>query len=121
MPRQIIICGGRDYHFQARDIALLDRLHAEHSFSEVVHGGCTGADLCGKAWAVGKGIPDTPFLAEWTKLGKAAGPARNVAIAKYVGDDAIVVAFPGGRGTANMLKCAMARGLAVLRAESDAG
>lgn len=48
--------------------------------------------------------------ADWNLYGKAAGAIRNTAML----DDhtpTLVVAFPDGKGTANMVRQAMARGI----------
>ena len=112
--RQILICGGRDYCFCAEDYALLDGLHAQHVFTEVVHGGSAGADQGGDTWAVSRHIPTIKrFPADWTSFARMAGPIRNTEMAQYVNDDCIVVAFPGGSGTADMVRKAIRRGLEV--------
>jgi hypothetical protein len=47
------------------------------------------------------GIKKVVFEADWNRLGKSAGPVRNMKMAIYA--DAIVL-FPGGAGTADMKK-----------------
>ena len=101
-----IIAGGRDYELTPDDRARL----AELEISEVVCGCACGADTGGRTWAEALGIPVKLFPADWLRLGPAAGPVRNQQMADYA--DALV-AFPGGRGTADMGRRANAKGLVV--------
>lgn len=108
---KVIIAGGRDYIFSIEDINLLDDLHKEHDFSEVVSGGAWGADFEGEQWAARNGIFVKKFPADWNKHGRAAGPIRNKQMAQYA--DALIT-FKGGRGTANMKNQAREYGLNIL-------
>ena len=101
-----IIAGGRDYELTAEDCARLTELE----ISEVVCGCARGADTGGRTWAETLGIPVALFPADWPRLGAAAGPIRNQRMADYA--DALV-AFPGGHGTADMVRRAKAKGLVV--------
>lgn len=109
---RVIICGGRDYAFTAEDYAWLDGLRESLPITEVVHGGAPGADRWGGKWALKRKIPVVVFCAEWRTLGKAAGPIRNDRMAKYA---EACIAFPGGRGTADMIRRATERGLRVIQ------
>lgn len=111
---KLIICGGRNYRFTKEDFAKLDQIHRDFVVTEVVSGGATGADFWGQVWARMNSIPLIIFEADWVKYGKPAGPMRNEQMAQYA--DA-VVAFPGGRGTANMLKLAKNYKLLILNEE----
>lgn len=105
---KVIIAGGRDYKFTDRDKLYLDLHH--HLIDEVVSGGASGADEQGEEWARSKNIPVKIFPADWKTHGRAAGPIRNREMAWYA--DALI-AFPGGRGTENMIKTATKLGLQV--------
>jgi hypothetical protein len=50
--------------------------------------------------------------ADWRKYGAAAGPIRNQRMLE--GPPDIVVAFAGGKGTADMVQRARAAGIAVI-------
>ena len=50
--------------------------------------------------------------ADWEKHGKAAGPKRNKRMLEWKPD--LVVAFPGGKGTANMVQQARQAGVEVI-------
>lgn len=109
---KVIIAGGRDYLLTEWDYATLDLLHLVHDFQEVVTGGARGADTCGERWAMRNAIPVRRFPADWNgPHKKRAGFVRNQAMADYA--DALI-AFPGGNGTADMLRRAKAGGLEIL-------
>lgn len=57
------------------------------------------------------------YHANWDLHGNAAGPIRNREMLEAAGKDAIVIAFPGGRGTENCVKQAKELGMIVLRVE----
>lgn len=63
-------------------------------------------------WAIGAGIKATPFPAKWSTYGNAAGPIRNQEMVDTKPD--IVVAFPGGTGTADAVRRARSAGIEVL-------
>ena len=109
---KLIIAGGRDYQFTSADTALLDSLLVTRpQINEVVEGGATGADRCGREWAESHGIKVTTFEADWNRYGKRAGMIRNGEMADY-GD--LLVLFPGGRGSANMRKQARAASIPII-------
>jgi len=93
---RLIIAGGRDYIFDTEEIDFLDSLG---KIKEVVCGMAPGADTCGANWAKMKRIPVKEFPAKWSKYGRAAGPARNWAMAQYA---TALALFPGGKGSADM-------------------
>lgn len=63
------------------------------------------------------GVKHLPFEADWHTHGRAAGPIRNRRMIEE-GKPDLVVAFPGGRGTANMVNQARAAGIEVREVES---
>lgn len=106
---KLVISGGRKYKFNQADIDLLDSI--KHTITEIVTGGAKGADSEGVLWAVANDIPVKQFPADWASLGKKAGVVRNKQMAVY--GDAVLL-FTGGRGTANMHKCAKEEGITVM-------
>ena len=56
--------------------------------------------------------------ADWKKYGKSAGCRRNALMLRDGCPD-FVVAFPGGRGTADMVKKAKAAGVRVIEVAQD--
>ena len=112
---KLVVTGGRDYQLTDADLEFLDDLARKHGVDELIHGAASGADSAAAAWAERRMIPTRPVPAKWKQFGRAAGPMRNaelVAIAKREG--AIVAAFPGNRGTANMIAQARAAGVEVI-------
>lgn len=89
---------------------VLDKLKV----TAVIHGGCEGADMCAAQWATKRGIPAQEFAADWNKYGKAAGPIRNQRMLDE-GKPDVVLVFPGGSGTADMTRRALASGYFTLR------
>jgi hypothetical protein len=110
---RVLVCGGRDYGDQATVYATLDRLHAEHRFTVLIAGGARGADTLAEQWAKDRGIPTEIYMADWKDQGRAAGPIRNQRML-IEGRPDLVVAFPGGKGTAGMTKLARDAGVAVV-------
>ena len=121
-----LICGGRDFTDAAMfDSAMSDLMHLKGCPDKVVHGACsdrmgkyTGADKLADEWGKRHALTVIPEPADWTHQGKAAGPIRNSKMLTHKPD--LVVAFPGGRGTADMVqkaKAARAKGSAVDVAE----
>jgi hypothetical protein len=112
---RVLVCGGRDYTDRAALYAELDRLHAEYSFGTIISGGASGADALAVEWAQAQGIATQVFAAEWGTFGRrgSASSLRNARMLAESRPD-IVVAFPGGHRTANMVKQAKAAGVWVL-------
>lgn len=100
---RLLVCGGRDYADWNALHARLDALLKERGRASVlIHGGARGADTIAGEWAEGNGIPVLVFHAEWEKYGKAAGSIRNKRML-VEGQPDLVIGFPGGPGTANMV------------------
>ena len=116
-----IICGGRDYEFTVDDWKWLDGLRLSLPITEVVSGKQSrydtfkrrfvGADYFGEKWAAKNNIAVEGFPAEWVHFGRSAGPRRNQEMADYA--DACI-AFPGGNGTADMVRRAREKNLRVI-------
>lgn len=113
MPVRIIVCGGRDYADRAFVFQVLDKIHTLRGICEVIQGEAPGADRWAREWALNRGVTLNRCRAEWEKHGKRAGPIRNAHMLTLRPDG--VVAFPGGRGTADMCRQAEAAGVPVMR------
>ena len=99
---RLLVTGGRDYSdFQALRI-VLDQIHKEHPVTLLIHGGARGADTLAGRWAESNGVPTAVYRAQWKEHGKAAGPIRNQKMLTDAKPTAYL-AFPGGRGTADMV------------------
>lgn len=102
---RLLVFGGRDYSNAARVEHILYAVHAKRPITLIIEGGAKGADRLARQWAIANYIPFVTEEADWSQHGAAAGPLRNAAmLEKHKPDGA--VAFPGGRGTADMkAKC----------------
>jgi len=116
--RTILVCGGRAFADRENLTAVLDRLREDCPALRVMHGGGFGADALAGAWAALRGVPCDVYPADWRK-GRRAGPMRNERmLARLRLETApLVVAFPGGRGTADMVRRAKAAGVNVLEVQ----
>lgn len=99
-----LICGGRD--FTDTDMfksAMGDLIRLRGMPWRVVQGGANGADLMARIWADQHALESATIAADWQTHGRAAGPIRNQAMLDSYSPD-LVVAFPGGKGTADMVR-----------------
>jgi predicted Rossmann-fold nucleotide-binding protein len=112
--KRVLVCGGREYADTAAVDAILGALRDELGDFVVVHGGARGADNLAAEWADQQKLPTMKFPANWEQQGRAAGTIRN-ALMLRVGRPHLVVAFPGGRGTADMIRRAEAAEVEVRR------
>lgn len=114
----VLVCGGRDFSDSRAVFRALRAVNEKHGIDMVIHGGATGADERAAAWALANGVPVAEVKANWGLFGAKAGPIRNRAMLKL--QPGAVVAFPGGKGTANMVKQAKAAGIPVWEVPSEA-
>lgn len=100
---RVLVCGGRYYNDSARVAKELSSERWTAPITTVIQGGATGADQLAREWAEAQGIPVLEMRADWKKHGRKAGPMRNQSMIDLSAPD-LVVAFPGGRGTADMVR-----------------
>lgn len=115
---KVLVCGGRDYTDAQLIHDQLSNYHDLLGFSHVIHGGATGADSIAGEWAIQHGVQPVACKALWDyyrKQGKykIAGFVRNKAMLG-LGPE-LVLAFPGGPGTASMIDLASKAGIRVER------
>lgn len=108
----VLVCGGREYADWRHVSDALWALHHDTRISLLIHGAARGADELARRWAHLSGVSQLSFPADWKAHGKAAGPIRNRRMLEE-GKPDIVIAFPGGRGTADMVRQARAAGVKV--------
>lgn len=106
-----LVCGGRDYTDRAFLWMSLDA-YGPPEIGEIVSGMAPGADALAAEWAERFGFPLHKFHADWKAHGRAAGPIRNQRMLDE-GKPDVIIAFPGGRGTADMVRRAKAAGIPV--------
>ncbi len=108
-----LVCGGRAFEDYAMfEAAMSDLLALRGCPWRIVHGDATGVDTMAGEWGKRKAIYVVPCPADWNKHGKAAGPVRNQEMLDKFKPQ-LVVAFPGGRGTADMVRRAREVGVDV--------
>lgn len=131
-PWRVLVCGGRDFGgvpdgvkasspgwYPALVRARTERAFLRRYLSEmkdriacIIHGAYRGADSLADYWARENRIEPVPFPADWKSRGSRAGPDRNQRMINEGRPD-LVVAFPGGKGTADMIRCARAAGIPI--------
>ena len=112
--RRVGVTGGRDF----ADASLLDatllRLCREGDI--LVHGNARGADRGAATWFHRRGWHSEPHIADWERFGRSAGVRRNQEMVDS--GLAFLIAFPGGRGTADMVRRCEESGIPVVRVPS---
>jgi predicted Rossmann-fold nucleotide-binding protein len=113
LKSRILICGGRN--FKDYDLFISTMLSLQQWFAKefvVIQGGASGADRMGMMWAINQGAPMFQVPANWQFYGNRAGTLRNKWMLQFGLPD-LVIAFPGGPGTANMVNEAKVWGVDV--------
>jgi predicted Rossmann-fold nucleotide-binding protein len=108
----VLVCGGREYDDKERLYQVLDRIASKVEIEVVVHGAARGADVLAGFWAADRGVEVRIHPADWIRYGKRAGYLRNMEMLEEHPD--LIVAFPGGKGTANMVRLARKAGVPVI-------
>lgn len=138
---RVLVCGGRWYGWPHRNVPVeelgierdrvirqrnfltlrLDYYHKHLRFSCMIEGEATGADTLARMWAEANHVPVEKYPvtpAMWQAYGRGAGHVRNARMLND-GRPAMVIAFPGDSGTANMLSQAVAARLAIISYGSE--
>lgn len=106
---KLLVCGGRDYRDRDKVYETLDGVLKRNKISLLIVGynpkdsKYQGADQLAYEWARDRKVGSWTFPADWLKHKKAAGPIRNREM-RDVGKPSHAIAFPGGTGTAGMVK-----------------
>lgn len=111
---RVLVCGGRNYYDYQRLCAVLDAQHANEPITTLIDGGARGADYLAGQWADSRGVDRVTYWANWNGgiNKRAAGPIRNSRML-LEGRPSLVIAFPGGSGTADMVSRAERKGVPV--------
>lgn len=122
---KLLVAGGRNNYINKKGFEILDDLHSKHGFTELVNGMASGIDSSAREWAKANKIPIKEFPAQWDKLDAPgaiikvnkfgrqynanAGFDRNFDMLKYTWEDCdgLIVVFPGGPGSYQMLKISL--------------
>lgn len=114
------VTGGRDHppfrpFYEKLFLTRLKALYEPYNpVTELWHGGARGADTEAALWAKNAGLRSRLFRAEWGVFHRRAGIVRNERMADALGcsdDITLLIAFPGGVGTAHMWNLAESLGL----------
>lgn len=126
----VLICGGRDltdWRWFADELEKIafdyfprtspDKYGNFLYSVKIIAGGARGADTLAYDWAVVNWTKYQEFKADWNKHKKAAGPIRNQQMLDE-GRPELVIAFPGGSGTADMVRRAKKAGVRVIEVQA---
>jgi hypothetical protein len=113
---RVLVCGGRDYSNQDALFAKLDEIDEKRNITLIISGCAHGADSLAIQWTRKLDLLVAFFPADWKRYGKSAGPIRNQRMIDE-GKPDLVVAFPGGVGTADMVRRAEIAGIQVEKVE----
>lgn len=112
LKERILVCGGRDFEDSYKlDKELTFCRKWFHQNAIIIHGGQRGADDLAGWWAKLNGYPCAIVPANWQYYNKAAGAIRNSWMLLLNPD--LVIAFPGGIGTRDMINKAINSGIDV--------
>lgn len=117
---RVLVCGGRKFN----DGQLFNKTmeEAKKWFDEdycIINGLATGADSMAHSWAMLAGIPSICVPANWAVYQNKSGPIRNQWMIDFCAPD-LVIAFPGGSGTAHMIKISKEAGIPVWQVQHGA-
>lgn len=126
---KVLVCGGRDYDGMREVFDVLDAVHAKTEINLVIHGACReeiaggvsqlrGADRWAEMWAISREVPYFGWPAPFSRLPRAGGPWRNQKMLDRWNPD-LIIAFPGGKGTASMISKAKKAGVPIQLATAD--
>ena len=105
---RVLVCGGRNYQDLDEVVRVLHQLQPKL----IIHGGASGADTLAGMYADTFKIPKEVYLPDRNLdgFGRDWKFRRNTRMLEN-GKPTLVVAFPGGPGTADTVRKAEARGL----------
>lgn len=142
---RILVCGGRRYGTKVvdekivadreqvdrfrRTLQQMVRAVRERSESRpivIIHGKASGADtlaadfvkLYGGSSVPFGNISERAYPADWKTHGRSAGPIRNRLMLSD-GQPHAIIAFPGGRGTADMIRQGKKANIPVYEVKDD--
>ena len=98
---RVLIAGSRDFNDYPKRETTVNQV--ANNITEIVSGTARGADRLGEKYARNYKIPIKSMPAEWDKLGKQAGFARNKQMSK-VADMGIIFWDGRSRGTAHIIE-----------------
>jgi predicted Rossmann-fold nucleotide-binding protein len=116
LMKRILVCGGRNYNNVGQAWRVLAKYVGHDDI--VIEGGANGADSLANQFCREHGIAVAVVPANWGFYDKRAGALRNSWMLRLNPD--LVIAFPGGSGTANMIAQAKAAKVEVIIGDANA-
>lgn len=126
---RVLVTGGRHFTYRQYVFRRMALLAQSYKIAVIIHGAASGADRLAAEWAKSVNIPTLPFQADWRNISHpkakvrmdsrgiaydaTSGIRRNQTMLD-VGRPDLVIAFPGGPGTADMVQRAKKAGIPVL-------
>jgi hypothetical protein len=112
--KRVLVCGGREFSNWDLLRDTLTPLAGNEPYCKIfiIAGGARGADALAIRWARLHACEFKEYPANWKAHGKLAGPVRNQRMLDD-GKPDLVIAFPGGSGTADMVRRAKNDGIEV--------
>ncbi|OJY72126.1 MULTISPECIES: DUF2493 domain-containing protein [unclassified Rhizobium] len=117
---RLLVCGGRHYEDAELVQRALIALHWRSPISVLIHGNMTGTGIIAEGWARRAGVPVVRYPPNWELYGSKAEHLRS----QFMLNDSrstLVMAFPGGRNTADLVQQAMKAKIAVLEIPNHDG
>jgi hypothetical protein len=108
----VLVCGGRRYDNRNLVFKTLYKVHEDHGIFYLINGWARGADELARDFCWQAKIPCWNFPADWDKEGLKAGFLRNIKMLN-LGKPKLIIAFPGGPGTADMIRRGKQAGVTV--------
>ena len=105
---RVAVCGGKEFMAKYLIGSVLLSLHRNSHISELLIGNCRGVDAIVAKWAERTGIPVSYYNSDWLAYGADADDVRNQILLAECPD--IIVLFPGGKRTHDLLNKAIAAG-----------
>ena len=132
LKHRILVCGGRKYGEVDLDVpeehlddamrnaavereylhTVLSNLKEKLEIECILEGRARGADHHASQWAKINEVKNYSYPANWKQYGKKAGSIRNQTMLDH-GKPTLVIAFPGGKGTKDMVERAKKAGVPV--------
>lgn len=116
---RVLVCGGREFGDKLLLYKTLNELARAEQIDCIIEGDARGADRMAGWWARSNRIDNLrfPVTAALDGPWPMAGPRRNQRMLDESKPD-LCIAFPGGNGTADMVRRCEAAGVKVVKVDS---
>jgi hypothetical protein len=111
---KVIVCGSSRFQDKRHLFEVLDALHAQTPIMSIINGGARGADLLASQWASERAVPLIRYRAAVGLAGRRQAFIELNAQMLCEQRPDLIVAFPGGEVSADLIAQAQAAGINVL-------